>query len=343
MYTRTFVGLDLSKNTIAATAKSQEGRRLDQSVLSSSDELLVNYLKKLPGEVHVVMEACNVWEHVYDAASQVAASVSLAHPYKTRVISEASLKSDKVDSDALAELLRLNAVPLAYAPDQKTRELRQLVRDRYQYKKLGTSVKNHIYSVLLRKGIPYEPGILGFKRKREGLRSLRIPAVDRGLDMLAAIESTCAESDGEIHKAFLASREAQLLSTIPGIGELTAVVLVAEICPVDRFPNVDKLCSYAGLVPTNYQSGDVSYQGRIKRQCSGMLKSILIEAAWAHRRMDKRSDVSKKGRRVARRRGKGKGNVAAAHKLLRIVYAVLKRGTPYTPERPGCVPIPEGS
>ncbi len=64
------------------------------------------------------------------------------------------------------------------------------------------------------------------------------------------------------------------------------------------------------------------------------MKWLLIQASWVHRREDTKSDVSKLAKRVSRRRGKQKGNAAGAHKLLKIVYAVLKRGTPYTPGRP---------
>ncbi len=83
--------------------------------------------------------------------------------------------------------------------------------------------------------------------------------------MLAHLDESCVELDWAVRQAFLASREAELLETIPGIGELTAVALVAELCPIDRFPNIEKLCSYAGLVPTNHQSGETSYQGHLKK------------------------------------------------------------------------------
>ncbi|MDA4131740.1 MAG: transposase, partial [Thaumarchaeota archaeon] len=144
-----------------------------------------------------------------------------------------------------------------------------------------------------------------------------------------------AEMNHMIHQAFLASKEAQLLESIPGIGEFTAVALVAELCPIDRFPNVEKLCSYAGLVPTNHQSGETSYQGHLKTDSNHLVKWLLVEASWSHRYHAKGSDVSKIAKRVSRRRGKQKGNIAGAHKLLKIVYAVLRRGTPYTPGRPG--------
>jgi transposase len=330
-----FVGLDAHKSSIVATVVDREGNKVGQTRLSSGDTELREYLDGLPGPIEVVLEACNVWQHVYDAAVSTGAKVTLAHPYKVRVISEASLKSDKVDSLALAQLLRLRAIPVAFAPDAATRELRQVIRDRQFYREQELSVRNHIYSVLLRKGIPYDEGILGQKRKREGLRSLGLPEVDRGLEMLASFDATTAELDLKIHEAFLGSKEAQLLESIPGIGEFTAVGLVAELCPIDRFPNVEKLCSYAGLVPTNHQSGETSYQGHLKTDSNHLVKWLLVEASWSHRHWaNKDSDVTKIARRVARRRGKQKGNIAGAHKLLKIVYAVLKRGTPYTPERP---------
>ena len=110
-----YVGLDAHKKSIVATVLDCEGNRVDQSRMSSRDAELKEYLGGLPGPAEVVLEACNVWQHVYDAAASTGARVTLAHPYKARVITEASLKSDKVDSQALAQLLRLKAVPVALA------------------------------------------------------------------------------------------------------------------------------------------------------------------------------------------------------------------------------------
>ncbi len=332
-----YVGLDIHRLTTTATILDPEGHRVDQTQLSSLDAELIAYLNRFPAPKHVVLEACNVWPHVYDAARSTGADVTLAHPFKVRLISEASLKSDKVDSEALARLLRLGAVPMAYAPDPATRDLRQIVRDRIFYMRQENDIKNHVYSVLLRRGLPYESGILGLKRKRETLRELHLPEVDRGLDVLHDIDTTCLDLDRAVHEALLASKEAQLLESIPGIGEVTAVALEAELCPIDRFPNIEKLCSYAGLVPTNHQSGETSYQGHLKTDSNQTVRWLLVEASWVHRGKEKRSDVAKVAKRVSRRRGKQKGNVAGAHKLLKIVYAVLKRGTPYTPDRPSPV------
>jgi transposase len=293
MESELFVGLDVHKKTVVATAVDREGNRVDQSSFGSRDSELISYLDGLPGRKHVVLEACNVWEHYYDAALSTEAEVTLAHPYRVRLISEASLKSDKVDSETLAELLRLRGIPVAYAPNPEIRALRQLVRDRWFYKREEASIKSHIYAMLLRKGVQYDDRLLGQKRKREELRSHQIPEVDRGLDVLNRFDELTKDLDEAIHQEFLESKDAQLLKTIPGIGEYTAVALVAELCPIDRFPNVEKLCSYAGLVPTNHQSGESSYQGHLKTDANRMVKWLLVEASWSHRQWaGKESDVT---------------------------------------------------
>ena len=141
----------------------------------------------------------------------------LSHPYKTRLVADASLKSDKVDSEALATLLRLRALPTTFVPSEESRAPRRTVRDRAFYRKHQKTAANHTYA----KGIPYDDGILGLKRHREGLRSLHLPEVDRGLDRLRELDLGTRAIDAAIHAAFLESKEAQLLESIPGIGELT--------------------------------------------------------------------------------------------------------------------------
>lgn len=335
----TFVGLDVHKNLVVATAVDGTGRRLSQTKLGSSDRELVEYLETLPGSKRVALEACSVWEHYHDAAVSAGAEVVLSHPFRTRLIADASLKSDKVDSEALATLLRLNALPTAFVPDLETRALRRLVRERVFYRKQNKSVANHTYAQLFGRGIDYEEGILMRARRRESLRELGIPEVDRGLDRLEDLSGATKELDKAIHTAYLGSKDAQLLETIPGIGELTAVILVAFLCPIERFRSFDELSSYCGLCPSTHQSANHSYHGSLKSDCNHLLRWVLVEAGWSHRRESRTSYIARVGRRNGRRKGAKRGAIDTAHALLRVVYAILKRGTPYlphAPERPSC-------
>lgn len=134
--------------------------------------------------------------------------------------------------------------------------------------------------------------------------------------------------------------DAQWLKTIPGVGELAAVTLAAFLCPIERFPTIDRLSSYVGLAPSTHQSGEFCYQGKLKWDSSELLQWLLVELSWTHRQRAPRGTVAKLGARVSRRRGKGKGTVAAAHKLLKILYAILKEKRayrPHAPERPAAM------
>ena len=331
----TFVGLDIHRKSVYATAVDREGRSIKQEHFGASDSELIDFLDQLPGSKRVALEACSVWEHFYDAAAAAGAMVTLSNPFKTRLIAEASLKTDKVDSEALATLLRLNALPTSFAAPPETRALRSLVRERVFYRRKATQIMAHTYSVLLRRGIVYEDRILVHRRKREVLRELHVEEVDRGLDTILELEETCKSLDRAIHTACENSPDAQLLTSLPGVGELTAMALVAFLCPIERFSNAEKVCSYVGLSPTTHQSGEFLYHGKLKRDSVAILRWLLVEASWTHRHRCPRGAVAKVARRVGRRRGASKGTIAGAHTLLKIIHAMLKHREPFHPPVPG--------
>jgi transposase len=335
MSTDTFVGLDISKNSIVATAVDPMGHRIRQEKLGSSDEELRTFLQELPGTKQVVLEACNVWEHVYDAAASTGAEVLLANPFQTKLVSKTTLKTDRVDSEKLAKLARLHAIPQSYAPSPEIRALRRLVRERVFYVKEWTSVANHTYAILHQKGIAFSPAILRRKTLRGRLNNPSIPEIERGIDALGRIEETTRKLDLALKEAYDASPEAQLLGTIPGVGKFTAVALVAFLCPISRFESMDSVVKYAGLCPSVHQSGDKNFHGHLAWDSNALLRWVLVEAQWNVRVHEKRGDVSKTARRVARRGCTNDGAVAGARKLLRIATAVLRRGSPYEPHAPG--------
>jgi transposase len=331
---KTYVGLDVHRKLVVATAVNPFGKRIRQSSFGPKPEELKKFLSRLPRPMKVVLENTNVWEQFYEAALSTGAEVVVSNPRTTRMIAEASIKTDKVDSATLANLLRLDAIPLTYVPPPEVRALRRLYFERNFYTKLKSSVMRHAYARLAERGVAYGKGVLQHRPQREKFRRHRIREFDRAIDSMDGLERTCKELDREVHVAFLGSEEAQLLRSIPGIGEVTAVGLAAFLCPIDRFPNVDKLTSYVGLCPTTHQSADTLYHGKLKRDVNRVLRSLVVAASWTHRVHSPKGDVAKLARRVVRRKGKMRGTVVGAHKLLRIIYAMLKQRRAYLPHAP---------
>jgi transposase len=334
MRAKTFVGLDVHRKLVVATAVNRLGKQIRQRSFGPSPRELKRFLSRLPKPTKVVLEACAVWERYYEAAVSTGAEVVVSHPRTTRMIAEASIKTDKVDSAALANLLRLDSIPLAFVPPPKIRALRKLFIERSFYTRIKSSIMRHAYSRLAERGIDYEPGVLQHGPQREKFRRRRVPEVDRALNALEEMERYCKELDERVHDAFLESGDAQLLNTIPGIGELTAVGLSGFLCPIERFPSIDRLTSYVGLCPTTHQSSDTLYHGKLKEDCNRDLRALMVAASWTHRVHARKGDVATYARRVVRRKGKMRGTVAGAHKLLRIVYAILKQRRPYLPVAP---------
>ena len=338
-----FVGLDVHKDVIVATTLGPSGPRLDQIQLGPDPKLVVEYLRRFPGELHVTLEACPVWQPYYDAAVEAGAAVKLAHPAGVKWIAKAKKKNDKVDSEKLATLLRTGDIPEAYAPTPDERQLRRVVNDWFFFDRKAVAVMNHTYGILLLRGIRYPDRIMRLKRRREELRQLGIPEVDRGLDTLKALDPVLKELEKTIEETYRRSREAQLLTSIPGVGKKVAVTLTAYLCPIERFNNLDEIAAYAGLCPRTSQSSKRAWIGGLRQDSNHLLSAVLNQAYWAHRHQSKGSTISRAAKKKERKNGRQAGAIAGAHKLLDIACAILRRGTPYefhAPERPSCSKLP---
>ena len=135
-------------------------------------------------------------------------------------------------------------------------------------------------------------------------------------------------------KAFVAKapqREAEaraILKTAPGVGTVTAEVVLSELGDVSRFRNAKTVCAYAGLVPMVRQSGEKkSKDMKITKQGSGLLRWALVEAAW--RLVRESPKWAALFARLRHRSGKKRAIVAVARKLLCVLYAMLRTSTPY--------------
>jgi transposase len=153
--------------------------------------------------------------------------------------------------------------------------------------------------------------------------------VNQCLPVLEVLDERIAELSKIIKQKAGESEDAKLLMTIPGVGYFSALAILAEIGDINRFPSEEKLCAYAGLVPSLDQSGNMRRLGHITREGSRLLRWILVECVRVHLRYDTR--VTRFFRKVARRRGEQVAAVATARKLLVAIYWMLKRRENFRP------------
>jgi transposase len=252
-------------------------------------------------------------------------NVKLANPSRTRAIAEARIKTDSVDASTLADLLRANLVAQSYIPPKEVRILREITRERKTFVKQTTQIKNKIHAILIKRG---------WKLPKSTLCKSSIiwilGKIDRDdilfhyLDLLEYHDGKLKIIESKIKEIADKNKEAQWLMTIPGIAEIRAVDLIAEIGEISRFSSTNKFCSYAGLVPSIKQSGNTLRFGGLIKQSSKSLKATLIEASWNIVRTKESNPLQEFYKKLAKKKGKQKAICATARKLGCVIHAMLK-------------------
>ncbi len=271
------------------------------------------------------------------------------------------------DAEWIADLLRHGLLRASFIPDRSQRELRELTRYRTTLIHDRANEVNRLQKVLEGANIKLASvatDILG-KSGRDMLEALVGGASDSALlaqlargrlrEKLPQLEQALAGQFGAHHRFLLAQQLAHIdfldaslervsteiaervgpfeaevarLQSIPGVGQRTAEVLVAEIgVDLTRFPTARHLASWAGLCPGNDESAGKRRSGRT-RKGSPWLRTALVEAGQAAART-KETSLAAQYRRLAARRGAKRAAVAVAHSLLVMVYALLTQPTGY--------------
>jgi transposase len=319
-------GLDVHKDSTYATILDSDGKIVSQRRMSN--ETVLSYLSSYSVE-RIGMESSNQVAPLYRALTKNGYVVSVSHPKKTRYIAEAKIKSDRVDSKAIAELVRLNALPPAYMPDQETAILREKIRRRAFLVRERVRLRTKIKSILTYEGIkpPSEHGLFTEKGV-EWLYGLDLEPVESYLTIIKPLDNEIKKISKHLKELAEDDEDVRLLMTIPGVGYYTALLVKSEIGDINRFSDGDRLCSYGGLVPSTHASGGIIRHGSITKEGSRWLRWVMVEAAMTHvHKYD--TAITKAYHRIAERRGKQVATVAAARKLLMCCYSVLKNKHPY--------------
>src|SRR3989338_9141350 len=326
-----YIGMDIHKQFTFAVVKDEQGKEIAKEKFDNSKENFSIFLEiYYPDKTKIVIESTCVWEYIYEILEAMHYDVKLANPIRTRAIAEARIKTYRVDASTLADLLRANLVAESYIPPKEIRRLREITRERRTFVRQTTQIKNKIHAILIKRGVKLPSKTLcGSTMLWLKDRFSTDDMVYRYANILGFYKEEVKFVDDKICKAANESHNAKLLMTIPGIAEIRAVDLLAEIGEIERFPSGDKLCSYAGLVPSIRQSGTTLRFGGLIQQSSKSLKGTLIEASWNIVRTKENNSLQEFYKKLAKKKGKQKAICATARKLCCVVYAMLKKQQPF--------------
>jgi len=238
------------------------------------------------------------------------------------------VKNDERDATDLIDMLRLGRLAEAYIAPPGLRELRELVRHRAKLVAIRSGLKAQVHAILAKEGLAVPVtnlfGVGGrrllddvdlsgaYRLRVESLLGL-IDAFDVEVESFAGLVAETLEGDVGYHA----------VQAIPGVGPVLAAVFVAEIGDVTRFGGAAQLCSWSGLTPRHRESDTHVRRGHITKQGSRLVRWAAVEAVGRQRGG---TVIAAHNHRVAQRRGPPIGRVAAARKLLTLVYYGLRDG-----------------
>ncbi len=295
-----YVGIDIHKRQWTVTIRSN---RMELKTLSidPSAEILHNYMQKnYPGGIYLTVYEAGFCGYVihrtlerYGFKNIIVAPTDIPTSNK-----EKNRKTDVVDSRKLARELEKGSLESIYIPDQLHQELRSIVRQRFQLMKKQARVKNQIKGYLLFYGhnLPQNCEVKHWSKNFiEYLRGLQFnypmgkEQIEIYLEELMEIRRLLLRIMKQIRKyltEYNLTEDIRLLCTVPGVGFTSAIIILTEIIDPARFPDLDNIASFVGLIPAVRSSDQRSKDLGIKYHHNKFLRQLLIESAWIAVRLD---------------------------------------------------------
>jgi transposase len=313
--------------TIVLAGVNDAGEVMKPITIRCEDTEAIRQMVEGLAPFRAVIEASGTYRWLYDLLRPYG-TVLLAHPLRLRAMVQRRTKTDKLDAQLLANLLRINQIPLAYIPPEPYQQLRDLTRNRARLVRDQAEVKIKLRALLARQNrqAPYRVpfgvrGVAWFRKQDFGpmenlVRDELLARLEHYRKQLAILEAHVIQ----VQKAF---PQVEVLLEIHGIGPYTALLIVAELGEVERFSTAKQVGAYAGLTARVNQSGGHCYRGSITRQGSPWLRWVLVEAAMKVIR----EDLALKNfyTRVRKRSSAKIARVATARKLAEICWKRLRR------------------
>lgn len=329
------LGVDQHKAFSQMAALDTQTGVLTQRRLEHDDpEAIRAYVASLGPDVRASLETTGNWYWLADLLEDEGAQVQLANTTETRRLVKARAKNDRLDAAALAVLSADGLLPQVYLPDRAQRDERERHRFRMRLLGLQTRTKNIIHSILSKLNVPTPFSDMFGRAGRAYLDQLdlRDPYGDQlrsALRVLDAIEPEVVRVKQQIARQLKAEPLADLLQSAPGIGELTAYLILTEVGPVERFRSQKQFVRYCCLAPGTWQSAEKSRDLPVGRHGNLYLKAALVTATVAAVRTA--PTLATYCRRIRKRKGSSTALVATARRLATSLYHMMKNRERYRP------------
>jgi transposase len=324
---REYVGIDLHRRRSVIVRMNEAGEVLETVKVDNDPVEFALAVAEAGPNPEVALEATYGWYWAADLLEADGANVHLVHPLGLHWDSR-RVKNDVKDAGELANRLRRSDLPEAWIAPPDVRELRELIRYRAKLTAMRTSLKAQVHAVMAKCGVlptmadMFTPAgqLLLDKMALEGPYRFR---VDSLRDLLDDVDVELDKVEHLVAGRLRTHRGYRAIQAINGVGPITAAVFVAEIGDIGRFRDAPHLCSWAGLTPTHRESDTKVRRGHITKQGSNLVRWAAVEGV---ARYHGGPAISPAFERIQKRRGTMIARIAAARKLLTLVFYGLRDG-----------------
>ena len=329
-----YLGIDLHKRTSTWVMMDEKRNVVWKNTVASHPFDISTSIEKLPVPlvgIKVAIEPVTGWRWVTKQLEEAGLEIHIAHPMKVRLIAESKQKTDFNDAKTLADLLRAGMLPEGHRVSDEIYELRVVLRERYFLVSERTAVKNRLHGLVTTKGVHLVDGSNPLqKRGKKWIEKGSDETMKELLEVIGELDTHIDFLSKKIDGLTKEIPEAKLLMTVPGVGPITALTVVAEVGDFSRFESAKKLSSFAGIVPKQRSSGEKVRLGSITHQGSKYLRTAMVKTAMRIR-ADYAPELYQFVAKLTPNCGAKRARVALARKMLAIMWTMVKNNSPYEP------------
>lgn len=264
-----YTGIDLHKHTSYLTTVDNKGIIIKEANLKNNNHDILNYFKQIKGKHKSTVETTGGWYWISDLLKQNNIDLKLAHAKYVKAIAYAKVKTDKVDSHILAQLLRMDFIPEAHKIDDDIRPLRDTLRARLRLSQKRTSALNFMNRMLEKFNI-IDPSFLSEYYKLQ---------YKQFLEQATFIKEQMLTLEKSLYPKLIPDEDIQRLLWIPGIGKMNAFTILLEVGNINRFESEKNFFSYSRLVPKASNSAGKIRQKSTPKDGNKYLKIVFSDAA----------------------------------------------------------------
>ena len=340
---KSFVGVDLHKSTVTLVSVDPVGTELQSlSCHTKCVGRIEDWIRAQPQPCHLAVEAVGFAEWFIDRFRECVARMDIADATELARLRGKRRKNDHNDAlDAAVRLAHGNC-PLGWIADEHVSQLRKLGRHWHCLSRTLSRAKHSMRSMLLAANIagPQLDSVSAQKwllAHGDLLKPVQRKAFSNFLEIVSLLDR---QREALRRDIIAANRQPQftalvkLLKSVPGIDEIWACIIAAEIGDFSRFPNADTIEFWAGLTPDNQESAGRTQSGHITKAGNpdGHRDWALGKAGLTLCRFDAHQEAIRQ--RLIRHTGKPKANLAMARRLLNILFAMVRDGKVYNLRTP---------